>query len=160
MREEIRQIKELDGQLDDTSFKDFCQLAQRFLLAVNSLHAAIASPVGASTLPKTTGRSISQLQQQFQEIIAAAEAVRIDPQMAQRIRPCLTEGHRRLRLAGIEAMRLQAAKQPVTVEKQRSLIQAHLDQLQKFACAIADEVCPDPSGEMPACTAPKKRPSL
>jgi len=98
--------------------------------------------VGQS-INRSINRSISQLQHQFQAIIAAAEAACLDPQIEQRIRPSLTEGHRRLRLAGIAAMQLRTAKQPASVEKQRSLIQAHLSQLQQFARAIADEVCPD-----------------
>ncbi len=134
-----------------------CQPTQQFLLSVGKLQAEIASetvsdtaltagdrPSPESTSQQTVGQSLSQLQQQFQEIIAAAEAARLNPQIEQRIRPFLTEGHRRLRLAGIAAMQLRTAKQPATVEKQRSLIQAHLSQLQQFAQAIADEVCPDP----------------
>ena len=138
----------------DVALQNICQLVQRFLTTAETLQAsvgfdtraAISSRAEATLAPH---KVLPQLQQQFQRIIAAIEDVHLDPQVEQRIRPFLTEGHRRLRLAGIEAMRLQAAKQPATVEKQRSLVQAHLDQLQKFAQAIADEVCPDPSGEAP-----------
>ena len=164
MREEIRQIQQLDSPSYDSPSEGVCQPVQQFLLSVEKLQASIASetvtdidvavgdrlsskstsqqPVGQS-IDQSIDQSINQLQRQFQEIIAAAEAACIDPQIEQRVRPFLTEGHRRLRLAGIAAMQLRTAKQPVTVKKQRSLIQAHLSQLQQFAQAIADEVCLD-----------------
>ncbi len=119
------------------SAHELCSLVQSFLTNINEL-AVIPDDWTATFVEQLT-----ELQQQFQQIIEAFEATRIDPQAEQRLRPFLTEGHRRLRLAGVEAMRLRAAKQPATIEKQRSHIQAHLDQLQKFAQAIADEVCPD-----------------
>lgn len=128
----------------DTAFQGICQLTENFLTAISHVQAAIASNSGDRTASQSVFQSVSRLQQQYQEIIATFESIRIDPQVEQRIRPFLTEGHRRLRLAGVEAMRLQAAKQTATVEKQRSLITAHLDQLQKFAQAIADEVCSNP----------------
>lgn len=117
---------------------DLCSLTQHFLGAIGKLCAEPEIP--AATLVK----QLPLLQRQFQQMIEASEGTHIDPQVEQRLRPFLTEGHRRLRLAGVEAMRLRAVKQPAMVQKQRSHIQAHLDQLQKFAQAIADEICPAP----------------
>ena len=119
------------------SAHDLCSLVQSFLADIDEL-------VGISDNSTVTFiQQLTKLQRQFQQIIEAFEATHIDPQVEQRLRPFLTEGHRRLRLAGVEAMRLRAAKQPAAIEKQRSHIQAHLDQLQKFVRVIADEVCPD-----------------
>lgn len=143
------QIKELDSsKLREATSQNVCQLTQTFAKAIDDLQAAIRSDsrleqsaTGHDHAPQSVSQSVAHLHQQFQAIIAAFEAAHINPQTEQQIRPFLTESHRQLRLAGIEAMRLQTAKQAATVEKQRSLIQSHLAQLQKFASAIANEVC-------------------
>ena len=83
-----------------------------------------------------------QLQGQFQKMLATVAIADIDPAVEQQLRPHQTEAHRRLRLLGIEAMRLRTAKQPATLERQRSQLQTHLSELQKFVLAMADQVCP------------------
>lgn len=88
----------------------------------------------------TVQQQIAQLQNQFQSILTAT-AADAGPS-AKHLRPYQTEAHRRLRLLGIEAMRLRTARQPATLERQRSQLQTHLTELQKFAQAMADQVCP------------------
>lgn len=83
-----------------------------------------------------------QLQGQFQTMLATVASADIDPAVERQLQPHQTEAHRRLRLLGIEAMRLRTAKQPATLERQRSQLQTHLSELQKFVQAMADQVCP------------------
>ena len=83
-----------------------------------------------------------QLQGQFQTMLATVAIADIDPAVERLLQPHQTEAHRRLRLLGIEAMRLRTAKQPATLERQRSQLQTHLSELQKFVQAMADQVCP------------------
>lgn len=84
-----------------------------------------------------SGRII-QLQPAFQEIVASLAGSAFDPAVEQRLRPLQTEGHRRLKLAGIAAMRLKAAKQAKTLAEARSQVSEHLLQLQKFLEAMAE----------------------
>lgn len=141
-----------------------CEQLQSLLYGLNELRSRLQPtlPENASSLPSvgpdagrlTEGsakhplpdkaaiqRQVTQLQQQFQQILVMIANADLDPAIEQRLRPHQTEAHRRSRLLGIEAMRLQAAKQTATIERQRSQVEAHANQLQKFVQAIADEVC-------------------
>ncbi|MGB3301048.1 MAG: hypothetical protein WBA76_22490 [Phormidesmis sp.] len=120
-----------------------CQLAQVFLENLSRLQKEVI----LSTKQDYLGDAIAlqkqamQLQQQFQKIVAAIAITPLDVATEQRLRPYQTEAHRLLRLAGVAAMKLKAAKQPETLTKGRSQLTAQLTQLQPFAQAIADEVC-------------------
>lgn len=94
-----------------------------------------------SAFPDSIWRQSTQLQQQFQEILATIDNNDLEPAVEMQLRPLQTESHRRLRLLSIEAMRLRTAKQPATVEKTRSQLSAHVSQLLQFAQAMATEVC-------------------
>lgn len=114
-----------------------CSQLQTLLRMLAELSAALlADPLEAGTVQP----QISQLQNQFQSILTATAADAAPS--VKRLRPYQTEAHRRLRLLGIEAMRLRTARQPATLERQRSQLQTHLTELQKFAQAMADQVCP------------------
>ncbi len=52
-----------------------------------------------------------------------------------------TEAHRRLRLIGIEAMKLRTARQPITISRGRSQLISHLHQLSQFVQAMRVAVC-------------------
>ena len=116
-----------------------CNQIQSLQQNLSELHALLSK----NTDPDAAAvqRQAVQLQQQFQQILAAIAETDLTPAVEQRLRPHQTEAHRRLRLLGIEAMRLQAAKQAATVERQRSQIQAHTQALQQFIQAMADEIC-------------------
>lgn len=83
---------------------------------------------------------VMKLQAEFQQIVASLSQANLTPEVEQRLRPCQTEGHRRLRLLGIAAMRLRTAKQVKTIEQVRSQIEDHLIQLEKFVRAMAAEM--------------------
>ncbi|MEL6259588.1 MAG: heterocyst frequency control protein PatD [Cyanobacteria bacterium J06626_6] len=102
-----------------------------------SLDQAISTT--AETLPIES--HLSQLRAQFQQIIADLADTDIELGIEQRTRSYQTEAHRRLRLLGVEAMRLRTAKDPVRSAAVRSQLQDHLDQLRQFTAAIAAEVC-------------------
>lgn len=120
-----------------------CHLAQVFLEGLSELQKEMVSLAEAESSSNASAvqTQMIQLQQHFQEIIAAIAITPIDPEREQRLRPCQTEAHRLLRLMGIEAMKLKTAKQPETIAKGRSHITTQLNQLQPFAQTIADEVC-------------------
>ena len=88
----------------------------------------------------TVPQRVTKLQAEFRQIVASISQADLTPEVEQRLRPCQTEGHRRLRLLGIEAMRLRTAKQAETVERVRSQLEDHLTQLEKFVEAIANEM--------------------
>ena len=80
------------------------------------------------------------MQPQFQRIIAAIEAADLSGAAEQKIGSYQTEAHRRLRLLSVEGMKLKTARQPKTVAQVRSRLKDHLDQLQQFMTAIANEL--------------------
>ena len=90
---------------------------------------------------KTLSNKIIQLQQKFQEIVASLSQTNLPPAVERQLRPCQTEGHRRLKLAGIAAMRLKTAKQDKTILNMRSQITEHLAQLQLFVEAMVKALC-------------------
>ncbi|MEO1393240.1 MAG: heterocyst frequency control protein PatD [Cyanobacteria bacterium J06634_5] len=110
--------------------------------------AEVAS--GKNLNAKDVQLKVAQLQQPFQGLFQALEGLDeqlekpsgMVPSTMQRLRSYQTEAHRRLRLLGVEAMKLRAAKQPDTVEKVRSQLSDHLAQLTQFTQAIADEIRP------------------
>lgn len=84
---------------------------------------------------------VAQLQSRFQDILTAIAEADIELAVEQRLRPFQTEAHRRLRLLSLELMKLPMAKQPETLARSQAHIQDHLNQLQHFLQAIADELC-------------------
>lgn len=127
-----------------------CEQLQSLLCKLTELYTLLGSafresaPLPPSSLPPssvTLQRQVTQLQQQFQQVLAIIASVDLDPAVEQRLRPHQTEAHRRSRLLGIEAMRLQTAKQPATINRQRSQVEDHVKQLQKFVQAMVDEIC-------------------
>ena len=85
-------------------------------------------------------QALLALQNQFQAIVSSASQADIDPKAEQSLMSYQTEAHRRLRLLQVEAMRLQTARQPETIERVRSQIGEHLNQVQQFAQAMMREV--------------------
>lgn len=102
---------------------------------------SISAPESRQDAAKTVPQRIAQLQLEFQKIITGLNQVGLTPEVEQRLRPCQTEGHRRLQLLGVGAMRLQAAKKAETIVSVRSQIEDHLTQLQKFVDAMAADLC-------------------
>ena len=90
---------------------------------------------------KAIEQQSTQLQGQFQQILANLNSCDLPPTVEMRLRPLQTESHRRLRLLGIEAIRLRTAKQATTLAKVQSQLSGHLAQLIQFADAMAKEVC-------------------
>ena len=76
----------------------------------------------------------------FQNVVASLAAADLTPAMEQRVRPAQTEAHRLLRLMGVDAMRLSAAKQPETMERLRSQLLSQTERLQGFIEVIAQAV--------------------
>jgi len=113
--------------------KDICDL-QRDV-------ASSSAAESEGNVAETVSQRIARLQLEFQEIITSLNQVNLAPEIEQRLRPCQTEGHRRLQLLGVGAMRLRTAKQAETVEKVRSQIEGNLTQLQKFVEAMASDLC-------------------
>ena len=64
---------------------------------------------------KTLSNKIVQLQLKFQKVLVSLSEANLSPEVERQIRPCQTEGHRRLKLAGIAAMRLKTARQAETI---------------------------------------------
>lgn len=119
-----------------------CGLTELYTLLGSAFReSAPLSPSPRSPSAVTFQRQVTQLQQQFQQILAIIASLDLDPAVEQRLRPHQTEAHRRSRLLGIEAMRLQTAKQPATINRQRSQVEDHVKQLQKFVQAMVDEIC-------------------
>ncbi|MEL6551910.1 MAG: heterocyst frequency control protein PatD [Cyanobacteria bacterium J06621_11] len=98
------------------------------------------SPPTMNADAQAVSQSLRQLQNQFQAIISAVDSGDIDPKAEQSLMSYQTEAHRRLRLMTIEAMRLQTARQPQTVERVRSQLKDHLSQVQQFVQAMRREV--------------------
>lgn len=120
------------------SFGPLCDQVKALIRLLSELSVSLAAdPLNAGTIQQQQ----AQLQGQFQSMLATAANADIAPTIEQQLRPHQTEAHRRLRLLGIEAMRLRTAKQPATLERQRSQLQIHLSELQKFVQAMADQVC-------------------
>ena len=112
-----------------------CDRARSFLKATQSILADIDEADAAVTA------RLAQLQSEFQGILASISAADLRPETESQIRPCLTEGHRRLRLLSVAAMQMRTAKQPETLERVRSQIGDHLTQLQKFVAVMVDALC-------------------
>ena len=90
---------------------------------------------------KTLSNKIVQLQLKFQKVLVSLSEANLSPEVERQIRPCQTEGHRRLKLAGIAAMRLKTARQAETILEVRSQITEHLAQLQPFVESMAQTLC-------------------
>ncbi len=121
-----------------SSISHLCDQMKVLVCLLSELSASLAADsLNASTIQQQQ----AQLQKQFQSILATIVNTDIPPLVERQLRPYQTEAHRRLRLLGIEAMRLRTAKQPATLERQRSQLQTHLSELQKFVQAMADQVC-------------------
>ena len=120
-----------------------CDRVQSLLEGLKELHILLEADTVAPRPPDAVAvqRQVVQLQQRLRQILAMIAETDLTPAIEQRLRPHQTEAHRRSRLLGIEAMRLQAAKQTATIERQRSQLQAHTQALQQFIQVIADEVC-------------------
>jgi len=120
------------------------QLAS-FKESVDELQAAVSDIETTSTGPTSVPASldveqISQLSKllptQFQEIIAGLSDGQLNPTVEQQISTYQTEAHRRLRLIGIEAMRLRTARQPANISRVCAQLSEHLTQLQQFVQAM------------------------
>jgi hypothetical protein len=85
-------------------------------------------------------QQVVQLQQHFQQLVTMLAAADLSGDQLQRLRPYQTEAHRLLRLMGVVALKLRAAKRIETWDQQRSHLASQLNQLQSFAQAIADEL--------------------
>ncbi len=129
------------------SITDLCHQFNTFLRSLSKLQQTIdlASTDLEATAINQICEQVNSLQQQFQPILAAIEGVTgggaIAPAAIQRIRGYQTEAHRRLRLISIESMRLRTARRPILIERGRSQLLLHLDQLQQFTQAMSAEVC-------------------
>jgi hypothetical protein len=84
-------------------------------------------------------QQVVQLQEHFQQLVTMLAAADLSGDQLQRLRPYQTEAHRLLRLMGVVALKLRAAKRIETWDQQRSQLNIQLNQLQSFAQAIADE---------------------
>lgn len=80
------------------------------------------------------------MQAQFQAIIQAVSSANLPATIEQSLIPYQTEAHRRLRLLSVTSMKLRTAKSPQTAAQVRSQLKDHLNQLQQFAIAMANEV--------------------
>ncbi|MEO1791811.1 MAG: hypothetical protein AAFR25_06270 [Cyanobacteria bacterium J06629_19] len=111
---------------------------ERFEQSVRALQASVRQASTAQILEQST-----QLSADFQQIIETTNEEHLNPvaensTAAQQIKTYQTEAHRRLRIIGIEAMKLKTARQPTTVERGRSQLASHLEQLGQFAQAMRE----------------------
>lgn len=130
-------------------------LIESLLVSLKGLQTAIAQPLPSCPQPTpqpapqpipaanavAIQQQVVQLQQHFQQIVAMLTEADFNGDQEQRLRPYQTEAHRLLRLMGVTALKLRAAKQIETWDQQRSHLAVQLNQLQPFAQAIADEIC-------------------
>lgn len=112
-----------------------CKAVRSLLNDLHSLQAEIAKDSQAAS------SQVVRLQPQFQWIVTNLSESDFTPVVERRLRPLQTEGHRQLKLAGIAAMRLKAARQPSTVTSTQSQVIEHLSQLEKFLESMASELC-------------------
>ena len=108
-----------------------------WLQSLGRLQQLIADEAGNATI---ISQQTDSMQSQFQAIIEAVEVADLSWSVEQKIRPYLTEAYRRLRLMKVEGMKLRAARAPATIAQVRAQLEAHLNQLQQFAIAMADEI--------------------
>ncbi len=107
---------------------------------LRSLHSLQQLMADEAIDPAIILQQTSSLQPQFQSIVEAINIAELSPAVEQTLRPYQTEAHRRLRLLSVESMKLKTARAPETVSQVRSRLKTHLDQLQQFASAIANEL--------------------
>lgn len=126
----------------ETSQPQLTGLAQTLLSELHRLQEMVQdSAIESSAMASTQlQQQVATLQKNFQHIVATLADAHLAPETEQRLRPYQTEAHRLLRLLGVAAMKMSAAKQPATIEKTRSHFAGQLDKLQPFVQAIADEV--------------------
>ena len=120
-----------------------CQAVLSLSKGIRELQQAlVASSLSDSKhADKLVPERVTQLQLEFQKIVASLNQTSLAPEVEQRLRPCQTEGHRRLQLLGVGAMRLRTAKRTETIVSVRSQIESDLTQLQKFVEAMVAELC-------------------
>ena len=87
----------------------------------------------ASTSTANAPVQVMQLQQQFLQVIEAIAATSLSESQSVQLRPCQTEAHRRLRLLGVDVMKLKTAKQAETRAAAHRQIVAHLEEIRAFA---------------------------
>lgn len=112
---------------------------EAFQTAVGGPKTAQTSTAQTSDVPLNT-KQISQqstsLPTQFQKIIVALSETQLAPTVGQQMSTYQTEAHRRIRLIGIEAMRLRTAKQPASISRSQQQLNTHVTQLQQFVQAM------------------------
>ena len=134
----------------DSGSGDVVEQVSIFLRSLEDLSTSVSKNTEALAAVAVQQRT-AELQQMFPKLLqllneatnlegTILETTNLEPIAHQRLRTYQTEAHRRVRLLSIEAMKLRTAKQPETLEKVRSQLQEHLDQLTKFIQAIADEI--------------------
>lgn len=102
-------------------------------------------PSDPSLTAEQIAQQATQLSAQFQKIMTALSDTQLNAKAEQQIGTYQTEAHRRLRLIGIEAMRLKTARQPTSISRGRSQLHTHLNQLQQFVQAMRATIA-DPEG--------------
>lgn len=119
------------------------QLAS-FEKSIEAFQTAIGDPNTEDTPlhTKQISQQATSLPAQFQKIIATLSTTQLHPTVEQQIGTYQTEAHRRLRLIGIEAMRLRTAKQPVSILRSRQQLCTHVTQLQQFVQAMHTAINP------------------
>ncbi|EDX83961.1 hypothetical protein S7335_1658 [Synechococcus sp. PCC 7335] len=105
--------------------------------SVGQLQQLIANEAESATM---ISQQTDLMQPQLQAIIKAVEVADLSSAVEKKLRTYLTEAYRRLRLMKVEGMKLRAARTPATITQIREQLKAHLNQLQQFAIAMADEV--------------------
>ena len=135
-------VKQLNAQITA-----FLKQIKGFIVDFQSQAAENASKLesGTNSVDKTASTdskmdrtaTVVQLQQQFSQVIAAIAATSLSEAQNAQLRPCQTEAHRRLRLLGVEVMKIRTAKQPETLAATRSQVIGHLEEIQAFVQKMA-----------------------
>jgi len=123
-------IMELSDQL-----ASFEQSIERLQGLIGDVAESDLSLDGAPNMAEISQQS-ALLPAQFQAIIAALNDAQLSPAVERQMGTYQTEAHRRLRLLGIEAMRLRTARQPASIARGQQQMSAHVSQLRQFVQAM------------------------
>lgn len=147
MDKDLKKEGLISPELSNSLHESLVQRLVSFDALLEGIRSQLSQPVlseQAQSQPDTTAtflgvrQQLLQCQPLFQEIVAQLANADLTSVVEQRIRPAQTEAHRLLRLMGVDAMRLAAAKKPETKDKLRSQLLTQTERLQGFLQVIAD----------------------
>ncbi len=109
------------------------QRYERFQQALEQLRLAAAQPIGDSVSLKS---DVAELQLLFQDQILGLSTTDLPVDVEQRVQSYQVEMNKQLRLLGMDAMFLQAARQAVTREQRRNQMNDRIGVLLRYCEAL------------------------